>query len=229
MPDISDLLKAGAGDPLAPPDLDRAVRRGAQRTRNRLVAQAAVGSSVVVVAAVAGLSLAGGGTSKAQVGPGSGLGQTRLLPDDSLPTSGPSADPRLQPVAAADPSQLPDGFNFVLVRSVQPDGSLVVDKVTRTTDVTAQGKCAQAQDGSYSPADVFSFCWSNQNAKLRTVPLASGVTTVPFQPDGGPREDLSRDDLGRLLTSGNDLLKTEVYVVAVSHNTVESIALAGNV
>ena len=227
MPDISDLLKAGAGDPLAPLDLDRAVRRGAQRTRNRRVAQAAVGSGLVVVAAVAGLTLAGGGSSAAPLGPGAG-GQTRLMPDDSLPSAGPSADPRLQPVAAADASQLPDGFNFVLVKQVATDGKLVVDKVTRTTDVTKQAKCAQASEG-YTRAEVFSFCWSNQNAKLRTVALSPNVTSVPYQPEGDPRTALSLEQLGRLLVGGNDALATQVYLVAVQDNTVQSIALAGNV
>ncbi len=223
MPDISALLKAGAGDPLAPLDLDRAVRRGAQRTRNRRVTQAAVGSGLVVVAAVAGLTLAGGGSPKATTNlPGTNL--SRLLPDDSVPTSGAAGD---QPIPAAAPSQLPDGLNFVLVKKVQ-GRSLVVDKVTRTTNVTKQAKCAQASEG-YSSAEVFSFCWSNQNSKLRTVPLSSSVTTIPYQPDGDPREDLSLSDFGQLAATGSDKLAFAVYVVSVSHNTIDSIALAGNV
>lgn len=209
MPDIHDLLATGAGAPLAPLDLDRAVRRGAQRARNRRIAQAAAGSSLAVIGIAAAVVLAGGSSDSHSLQPAQ---PTQLLPDDSVPEPAGSVDPRLQPVPAADASMLPDGTNFVLVKQVLADRSVVVDKVTRALSVTKQAKCAQAGLGSYTPDEVFGFCWSNQNAKLRTVPVDDSVTT------GQSWETL--------LAAGVTLARTTVWQVDVKANVILSLTLA---
>ena len=213
MPDITDLLRSGAGDPLAPLDLDRVEQRGAQRGRNRRLTQAAVGSALAVAAVVGGVALASGGSPAA-----SGPDQYAVVsaPDDVVPVD-PKTDPKLQPTPAATKSELPDGNNFVLIKEVHADGTLLVDKVDRNLSVTNQAKCQQV-DESYSYEQVFGFCWQNTNTLLRTVQVKADATISPYK---GEAFDLTK--LGALVAAGSPEITNEVWSVRVVDAVITSI------
>lgn len=216
MPDITDLLRSGAGDPLAPLDLDRVERRGAQRARNRRLGQAAVGGALAVAALVGGVALASGGTDKA-AGP-EGFA-TVTAPDDVVPVD-PKTDPRLQPTPAAVKTELPDGNNFVLITRVNDDGTIQVDKVDRNLSVTKQAKCQQV-DESYTYEQVFSFCWQNTNSLLRTVMVRADATIPDYK---GEPFDLAK--LKALVAAGSPETKNLVWSVRVVDAEITSIKVA---
>jgi hypothetical protein len=215
MPDVTDLLRSGAGHPIAPLDLDRVERRAGQRSRNRRLAQAAVGGALTVAAVVGAVSLASSGTPRAADRDYS----TVTAPDDVVPID-PETDPRLQPTPAAVKTELPDGNNFVIITAVDDDGTIQVDKVDRNLSVSRQAKCQQV-DESYTYEQVFSFCWQNTNALLRTVTVKADVTFAPY---GG--EPLDLGTLKALVASRSAEIRNQVWSVRVVDSTITSIAVA---
>lgn len=224
MPDITDLLRSGAGEPVAPLDLDRVVARGAQRGRNRRVVQGALAGSLAAVGLVVAVTVAGDGTPRA-TGPDDYT--TQLTAKDDVVPVDPQLDPRSRPKPAASTGLLPDGISFVLVKEVRDDHRVVVDKVDRALTVQKQAKCGQV-DETYTYAEVFSFCWQNTNSLLRTATVADAVTQV--QVPGGGDEPRTVDWAGfRALIAGGSAdgeVTSTVWSVRVKDGVITSIAPA---
>jgi hypothetical protein len=216
VPDISDLLTTGAGEPLGPLDLDRVERRASERARNRRIAQAVSGSAVAVVGLVAAVGLTGLG-DRDHAPPYASLS----APDDVVPID-PSVDRRLQPVPAKSKALLPDGNSFVLIKEVRPDRRLVVDKVDRALTVAKQAKCSQVGTGTYSPTEVFSFCWQNANSLLRTPAVSDQVEEVPI----GHGQVVGWSGLAAFVAGATEEARTTVWAVDVRDGVITSIALA---
>lgn len=120
MPEITELLRTGAGTPLAPLDLDDVLSRGARRTRNRSLSRAVAGATLSAVVLVTGVAVMSG----------------RDTDHDAPPAAPPTATANGTTEPSAGPSAvvLPDGTHFGLVLSASPDHHLVLDKVERTSD-----------------------------------------------------------------------------------------------
>jgi hypothetical protein len=170
MPDIHDLLHHGAGQPLAPLDMDQVLRRGSQRTRNKRALQAVVGSGVAAAALLTSLALASSG---------SGPRATVEIPLQDDPAV--SAPAVVNGTAAPNAPVLQDGPAYGIVRNVlvgptvlgerQYDfGAISYDQVTYLPEA-----CTRPPLDHTAAARL---CFSNTNPKLRTVPLTKDATIV---------------------------------------------------
>jgi hypothetical protein len=165
MPDITDLLRTGAGTPLAPLDLDDVLSRGARRTRNRSLSLAVAGATLSAVVLVTGVAVMSGRDGDDGVPPAAPPTATTAV------TTGPSEGP---------PAALPDGTHFGLVLSASPDHRLVLDKVEPTIDL-----CAMT-DESFSYEQVFARCWSNTNPRTRSLQVMEGAVITIYRAGNPP-------------------------------------------
>lgn len=192
MPDVRDLLREGAGDPVAPLDLDAVLRGGARRTARRRAALAV--AAVVPVAVTAVLLI---GPAQEQLAPA-----TPASPGP-LPTAsaGPPAPQRSGPPASAPAAPLPgpgrsasapatsastaDGEFFAFITAIDGGSSgaygVTYDKVDYLGDACVAGVPRPTRAGAIAKT-----CYRDVNPLLRHVPASATTSVVVRDSSGEP-------------------------------------------